>query len=90
MERFFSSLVSRLLLGAIHPLWWVLGVKWSVCKAYHLPPSVVEAKNRWRYTYSAPYAYAFMAYFTLFVLFLRYYHEFSNCIIMGTFSTFSS
>ena len=66
-KRIFSSLVSRLLLTAIHPpVWWVLGVKWSVCKVYHLPPSVVEAKNRWRYTYSAPYAYPFMPYFTFF------------------------
>jgi len=39
----------------------VLGVKWSVCKAYHLPPSVVEAKSRWRYAYSAAYAYTYSA-----------------------------
>jgi hypothetical protein len=46
-RTFFSSLVSRLCLGAIHPpVKWVLAVKWSVCKAYHSPSSVVEVKNK--------------------------------------------
>lgn len=57
-KRFFSSVVSRLHLGDSHPpIRWVLGVKWSVCKAYHSPPSLVEVKNKWRYTSSAPYTF---------------------------------
>jgi len=57
-QRFFSSVVSRLHLGTSHPpVRWVLGVKWSVCKAYHSPPSLVEVKNKWRYISSAPCAF---------------------------------
>ena len=93
-KRFFSSLVSRLLLGSIHPpVRWVLGVNWSVCKVYHSPPSVVEVKNKWRYTSIAPYA--FIAYFTLICPLpecwkCRCCHGFSSCIITGIFSIFSS
>ena len=91
-KRFFSSLVSRLRLVAIHPFRWVMGFKWSVCKAYRSPPSVVEVKNKLSYTSIAPYAS--IAYFTLICPHpqcwkCRCCHRFSNCI-RGIFSTFSS
>jgi hypothetical protein len=35
----------------------VPGVKQTGCKADPSPPSVVEVKNRWRYTSSAAYAF---------------------------------
>lgn len=92
-KRFFSSLVSRLLLGAVHPpARWVLGVNWSVCKAHHSSPAVVEVKNKWGGTPSAPYA--FITFFTLLCPHpqcwkCRCCHMFSNCIMMGIFGTFS-
>jgi hypothetical protein len=53
----FSSVQTGSLGGGIQPPGrWVLAVKWPGYKADHSPVSIVEVKNKWRYTSSAPYA----------------------------------